>query len=151
MHAKLYISEYGAIICSANALYNGLLAKNRIEDGMLIKPGTKIFKDIEGIFERRYNDAIQIDGYALEAAPTCAFTPPNNLTLVEYLRKYPNLFNDVRFVISIEKVESSVSNAADAIFDQEYPEIVRREKFDYFSNWEMNEDLWPLHFFNSSR
>lgn len=53
LHAKVYISDQGAIVCSANASDNGIgfvEVAGLVEAGVLIEPGTKAFLQVEGWF-----------------------------------------------------------------------------------------------------
>ena len=154
MHAKVYLSDEGAVVCSANATQSAFSMQNRIEDGIWVKAGGATYEAIQKRFRKRYKAAVQVDQAALDAAPVYANRPnmPDGLTLVEILRRDPGAFHGVRFVCSVEYVDRAVRKAVGRRLLEEGEvddnanagHCGRRE---YFSNWDYDETEWPALFF----
>lgn len=160
MHSKLYLSEKGAIICSANASKGALSSKTRIEDGIWVGPNTEAYSDVENEFKKRYKRADQIDTRVLKSVPehvpgagTKPKLPPKP-TLAEILRCDPSAFKGIRFVCSDSIVDEDIRKAADKRFEQENDdtiELERKELRGYFSDWGRKKNDWPSLFFSIYR
>ena len=71
LHAKVYISDRGAIVCSANASDNGIGfvdVAGLVEAGMLVTPKSAAFGQVESWFKRVWRRAKAIDKPALDRA-----------------------------------------------------------------------------------
>jgi len=159
MHAKVYLSDKGAVVCSANATQSALSTQNRIEDGIWVKVGSATYKAIKKRFKERYKAAVQVDKAALNAAPVYARWPnlPDGLTLVEILRRDPGAFHGIRFVCSTEHVNRAVRDEANRRLDEKDREdnadanAGPRGRREHFSNWDHDETDWPALFISVHR
>ncbi len=160
MHAKVYLSEVGAVVCSANASTSALSCEVRIEDGVWVGPQTRTFKQIKKEFKKRYKQAVRVDAAALEAAPKHVNGAgeksrlPDGLTLVEALERDPDAFRGIRFVCTSTTVSKPVQDAANKELDREAAdELVAEDRSsrEFFSGWDMSEDDWPALFFSLHR
>lgn len=159
MHAKVYLSDEGAVVCSANATQSALSTRNRIEDGIWVKAGGATYEAIQKRFKERYKTAVQVDQAALDAAPVYTGRPnlPDGLSLVEILRRDPGAFHGIRFVCSTEHVDRAVRDAANRRLDEEDREedadvnAGPRGRREHFSNWDHDEAAWPALFFSVHR
>lgn len=159
MHAKIYLSDSGAVVCSANATYAALSGRHRIEDGIWVKAGGATHKKICKQFEERYAAAEQVNKAALDRAPVYAGRPnlAEGLTLVCALRRDPIAFQSIYFVCSTDVVDPEVRTAASRLLDAEdiqlNPEgdVSRPNSRDYFSNWGITPCDWPALFFSVHR
>lgn len=160
MHAKVYLSEAGAVVCSANASVSALSSATRIEDGVWIGPGTEVYLQVKNEFEARYKKAKPIDKIALEDAPERLTEAGHQaklaagFTLVAALRQDPDIFRGIRFVCSTYTVDKDIREAADERLDNETnvgvePEDKRSR--DHFSNWGEKVGDWPALFFSVHR
>lgn len=164
MHAKVYASDKGAVVCSANASHAALSSADRIEDGVWLPPGGKAYRDAEATFERRYRKAEPVDADALAKAPEHlgglsaaavgvneAVDLGNSPTLLQILRHDPETFKGIRFVFSNKEVDEAVKVGAKAIMDEMVPnyegaaedEETGSHKYHFFANWERKESDWP--------
>ena len=89
MHAKVYLSDEGAVVCSANATQAALSAQNRIEDGIWVKAGGRNVQGDPEAVQRsfRRTTAVRVGQAALDAAPVYAGRP--NLPDGPYPRRDP--------------------------------------------------------------
>jgi len=167
MHAKIYASDKGAVVCSANASRAALTFDNRVEDGVWLPPGGKAYRKAKATFETRYSRALRVDADALRRAPEhlgglgAAAVGANETvdlrnppTLLQLLRHDPEAFKGIRFVFSNEEVTKAVKDGAKAVMNEE----VARDggaaedggagplNYDYFANWDEEEADWPALF-----
>lgn len=166
MHAKIYASDMGAIVCSANTSHAALSSVNRVEDGVWLPPDDEAYHDAKKTFEKRYKKAVRVDACALARAPedlrgvgAAAVDLGNSPTLLQLLRHAPQAFKGIRFVFANEDVTKAVKAEAEAIMDEE----VARDggalehrgsgpiKCHYFSNWGRKESDWPALFISVYR
>ncbi|SFQ66237.1 phospholipase D family protein [Donghicola eburneus] len=164
MHAKIYASDKGAVVCSANASRSALSSADRIEDGVWLPRGSKAHHEAEATFETRYSNAVRVDADALARAPEylaglgAAAVGTNEAvdlgdppTLLQLLRHDPEAFKGIRFVFSNEDVTETVQAGAKTIMDEELTNNDGTAedagagplKYHCFSNWEMKESDWP--------
>ncbi|TRD21928.1 hypothetical protein [Palleronia caenipelagi] len=172
MHAKIYASDRGAVVCSANASRAALSSNNRIEDGIWLSPGGEAFREAEATFETRYSKAVSVDADAFARAPehlgglsaaaigqdqaVVLKKPP---TLLQLLRSDPEAFKGIRFVFSKEDVAKAVEEGAKAVMEEELDReggaaedgSAGRSGYDYFAYWDMKEADWPVLFINVHR
>ncbi|NDV00587.1 hypothetical protein [Pseudoroseicyclus tamaricis] len=172
MHAKVYASDKGAVVCSANASRAALSSGERIEDGVWLPPKSKSYRNAVSTFEKRYRRAVPVDAFALTGAPEhlsdlgaatvgqgSALTSEDLPALLQLLHHDPEAFRGVRFVFSDHDVSEPVRNNAKAAMAAEEQaergngiEIgARRSGYDYFANWEMGENEWPVLFISVYR
>ena len=167
MHAKIYLSKEGAVICSANASRAALSPSVRIEDGVWLPPGSKACRKAASTFEKRYDKAVPVDADALERAPEyltglssaavgqgLAHTFEGTPTLLQLLRHDPQAFRGIRFIFSNESVSRAVQEGAKAAMEAEEEAdgrasgggSARRPEYDYSSGWDKSEMDWPALF-----
>jgi hypothetical protein len=160
MHAKVYLSEGGAVVCSANASSRALSATNRIEDGLWIGPETDAYAQVAEQFEARYQDGTVVDQTALEVAPLSVFAPgdkqelPAGLTLDEALRRNPQAFHGIRFICTDTNVSKHIQDEANTLIDREQRAeggLADTTPREHFSGWETKEGDWPAIFFSVHR
>ncbi|WGW05297.1 phospholipase D-like domain-containing protein [Tropicibacter oceani] len=172
MHAKIYASDEGAVVCSANASHAALSSVDRIEDGVWLPPGGKAHCEAEATFETRYSNAVRVDADALARAPEHlgglgaaavganeAVDLGNSPTLLQLLRYDPEAFKGIRFVFSNEDVTEAVKAGAKAIMDEEVAKDGGAAegwgsgplKYHCFANWERKESDWPVLFISVYR
>lgn len=172
MHAKIYASDSGAVVCSANASCAALSSVDRVEDGVWLPPGSKPYRKAKETFEMRYSEAVRVDADALARAPerlgdlgnaavgtketVDLGNPP---TLLQLLRYNPEAFKGIRFVFSNSNVSKLVREGAKAVMDEE----VARDAgtvvgggdsppaYDYFADWDKEEADWPALFISVHR
>lgn len=164
MHAKIYASDNGAVVCSANASHAALSSEGRVEDGVWLPPEGQAYSTAQNTFETRYSKAEPVGADALANAPehlgasaaaavgsgqaVVLKDPP---TLLQLLRHDPEAFRGIRLVFSNEDVSEAVKEGAKAVMDEEVPndEDAAEDgragtlKYHCFSNWKKKESDWP--------
>ncbi|MCZ4365517.1 hypothetical protein [Sulfitobacter dubius] len=158
MHAKIYASDNGVVVCSANASRAALSSVDRIEDGVWLPPDDEAYRKAKKTFEKRYEKAVRVDADALAEAPehlaahgAAAIDLGNSPTLLQLLRHDPEAFKGIRFVFSNEDVTDAVKAAVKAVMEEEVARDGSAAKdggagplqYDYFSNWDKKETDWP--------
>lgn len=117
LHAKVYISDRGAIVGSANASRNGLGLDGfpvLMEAGVRLAPGSEAFHQAVSWFDTRWNASETVDAAALDLA-TKRFRPgraPGSRpvrsgSLLDLIAADPDRFSDVSIVLA----ESSSTQA----------------------------------------
>ncbi|NHN93612.1 phospholipase D-like domain-containing protein [Acetobacter sicerae] len=158
MHGKIYLSDKGAVVCSANASKAALSGSNRIEDGIYVTPGSDMYHDICQQFALRFKVAKQIDQPAVDHAPL--FGPagqlPSGLTLINALRQNASAFKGIYFVCSTEVVDKAIRDAADQKLAEEDKYVSEGNtsstaRHEHFSNWGILPAEWPALFFSVHR
>ncbi|HDZ82311.1 MAG TPA: hypothetical protein ENH56_13885 [Roseobacter sp.] len=167
MHAKVYASATGAVICSANASHAALSSGKRIEDGVWLPPGGKAYCKAASTFDERFGKAVPVDADALARAPEYLeasgativdrgqphrFAPPT--TILQLLRQEAKAFKGIWFVFSKENVSRAVQEGAKAAMDVEEQVNgnatrdgdARQPRYDYFADWDLKESVWPALF-----
>lgn len=132
MHAKIYASDEGAVVCSANASRAALSSVDRVEDGVWLPPGSKAYGKAEATFETRYRSALPVDADALARAPehlmglgaasvfqgqAVIFKGPP--TLLQLLHRDPEALKGIHFVFSNEDVTKAVKEGAKAAMEED--------------------------------
>lgn len=157
MHGKVYLSDAGAVVCSANATAKALSSGDRrIEDGVWLDSDSDAYKRVKSTLKSRFRNAHMIGQNELDAAPLNMpslggrTTPSDGLTIVDWLRRDPEIFRGIRFVCSGGSVRKEVREAADREMEKEYPESAERTAWrrGYFSNCGTEERDWPALFFS---
>ena len=159
MHAKVYLSDEGAVVSSANATRAALSGADRIEDGIWVKAGSATYQKIRKQFTARYEEAKRVDQAALDGVPVRLGGPglPPGLTLVEALRRNSDAFQGIYFVCSTESVDRGVRDAADRRLEEEAGEageaaaVMRPGQREHFANWDREPADWPALFFSVYR
>lgn len=153
MHGKVYLSDLGAVVGSANATHSALSSDKRIEDGVWLAPTGKAYAQLKSEISKRFKSASQVTQADVDAAP---LTMPgighkqdflDGQTLVEALKRDPNIFKGIRFVFSNVPVKPKIREIAEQETDAEC-EGNDSSKRDYFANWKCNEEAWPALFFS---
>lgn len=113
LHAKLYISIVGAVVCSANASANGVgaavgKAGRLIEMGVFCPPKSEAFTQANAAFADLFDPTCRVTEADIDRAPEQSreprpFARPDEyagLPLLQRLRRYPEAFEGVRVVIA---------------------------------------------------
>ncbi|KAF2991124.1 phospholipase D family protein [Methylocystis sp. MJC1] len=166
LHAKVYISDGGAVIASANMSSNGIGFAERGQAG-LIEAGTfhareePAWDEITSWFNRAFADAKLIDKDALGLAWR-RWSPPKGAgktkciartdSLLDMVRVNPELFEDIGFVfvrylsdkVEIERARRSLGKVHPA----KRKEINEWPSSNIFAGWSESEiRRWPSTFF----
>lgn len=156
-HAKVYISDRGAVVGSANASQNGIGFDGQpdlIEAGMFIEPRTDTFKRIEDWFEELWENSKRADESAINIASqkfnkSRSFKPrpvrPGSL--LDLIASEPENFSEVSIVItgeglSKERQDEILLEAANK-FSKIDPEVKNTPRGELFDGWE-EEDISRL-------
>lgn len=164
MHAKVYLSNLGAVVCSANASTGGLAKSERIEDGVWITADEAAYLDIKENFLARFEKSKKIDRKALNSTPIFASRGSGSIdakghcTLLKLLRTDPSAFKGIRFVFSNETVHKELKDNAWKQVEYvtnagEVPviSIPSRQRSDFFAGWKVSESEWPALFLSIHR
>lgn len=160
MHAKIYLSEIGGIVCSANASARALSSAKRIEDGVWVGPDSEAYAQLKKTFTKRYKESAAIDASTLASAPEYVNDgvkktgDPVGLTLTELVRHDPNVFCGMRFIFTSTTTPKKIRDAADdRLLEEDDDEISSegRPRRDYFSGWDVSERQWPALFISIHR
>ena len=164
LHAKVYISDAGAIVASANASSNGIAFTDEsrprhVEAGTFHSKDDSEWHKIVRWFDQIYKDAKKIDADALALArkrwspPKGDYTPPvRPNSLLDMVRNDPEQFDEMGFVFvrhpnspeSVERARQAVGNA----HSEEHEAINQWPPGDMFIGWdEENIRNWPGRFF----
>lgn len=109
LHAKIYISDQGAIVGSANASHNGVGLDRSpilIEGGVLLAPDNNAFGHVGSWFETQWKASKKVDTRALDLA-TKRFRPGRahgrrpvrTDSLLDLIAVDPDRFSDISIVI----------------------------------------------------
>lgn len=152
LHGKIYISESGAIVCSANATYSGLSREDRIEDGVFIPANSSVFDNIAKEFEQRYAVSRKVTQDKLDdAAVYLPYTEEKvgssqvATSFLNLILRNPSAFRGVGFTFSQRSVSKKVKDSAYSQY-QNHDEAVKSitsKSLEYFSNWDTAEADWP--------
>lgn len=168
LHAKVYCSDVGMIVGSANASNNGIgfmdEGPDLLETGVYLKPGRTAWQQASYWFKDDFWDnAQQIDNAALQfckarwharkRAGMYANPPQGRLpSFLKVLRDNPWLFGKVAFVFSTAPVpRKQLRNARFEADEQSIPEELIRGADVYGAFGTNNIDQWPLRFINLHR
>jgi len=168
LHAKVYWSDTGMIVGSANASNNGIgfmgEGAGLLETGVFLKPERATWQQALRWFEDDFlEQAAQIDNAALEVARNRWLSrqragkranPPqgHRPSFLQVLRDDPWLFGDVVFVFSTAPVPREQQRNARAEADEQgLPEEVIRGADVYGAFGTDDIDQWPLRFINLHR
>ncbi|MHC0612722.1 phospholipase D family protein [Komagataeibacter oboediens] len=152
LHGKIYISESGAIVCSANATYSGLSREDRIEDGVFIPANSSVFDNVAKEFEQRYADSRKVTQAKLDEAAVYLPYTEEKAGSSQVATSFPNLilrntsaFRGVGFTFSQRDVSKKVKDSAYSQYQSrdEAVESITSKSLDYFANWDTAEADWP--------
>ena len=164
LHAKVYLSDEGAVVCSANASQSALNNSKRIEDGVWFSSDDPSHEKIANEFASRWQEPKKIGKKELKKAPL--FIPKGSdspsesspKTLLELLKSNPAALHGIRFVFSNSENDRDVEDSA---FDMAKKQAVLNEDFDapnltkkgcsFFTKWERPEKKWPILFIHVHR
>ena len=164
LHAKLYLSEQGAVIGSANASRNALTRTDPepLEAGVFVSPGTAAYEEAGRHFKTLWAGAADVTLEALEAARAAwrmagrarALAHPKaiaggRLTLHENLLHRPEVFDGVDVVITKEDNPAEELEALSQAFEANTCETIDHSKYDNFLSWDVEH--WPQHFISIHR
>lgn len=152
LHAKVYISDFGVIITSANASGNGIgfdaSKTTHIEAGSFSKKDSQNWREAKKWFKQIWEKADKISAEDLEEAqelwakrPQFRNTPKGNWSVIEALRQCPEIFGNVHFALSNEDNDEDVVEEAKKSFKKAHNQ--QPEGYEYFQGWELLEDGWP--------
>lgn len=175
-HAKVYISDRGAVICSANASQNGIgfdQPAGLVEAGIFVQPDTEAYAEASAWFGRTWGSANVVDEDALEKAETAWNNRPRGRGTRLKLAISPNApsllgaviddqgsFEDIGFVFTVSEAKLGEREAAVDALERDdnaredrliSPEERRRlrnwNQDDLYTGWSKQDvGVWPLHF-----
>ena len=172
LHAKVYLSERGVVVGSANASENGLgTAANGglVEACVFHPPGSEVHRQAKLWFKRLWERSLPVDDDALDDAilswsrrpgPGRGVKKPNPASVLETLLSAPERFRGVGVVFCSGRTSLEVRDeAAQAVIDDddkrprtnldeaERARVQRWPQGDVFSDWSP-EDIkaWPGEF-----
>lgn len=155
MHAKIYMSDDGAVVCSANASTRAFADPNRIEDGILISPKSSAFHAVLKEFENRFEEADQVDEEALLCAPKRVnrhLGSVEGLSLIEAIKKSPSSFDGVGFAFTRDTVDDDVVKVVKKMMNEEEGgdegQGSENAQLSFYSDWKMPKENWPALFFS---
>lgn len=161
LHAKVYLSDVGVVIASANASENGVgfSAKNLglHEAGSFSKSDSLIWQRAHEWFEAQWNEARKVSRSNLDAAErrwakrqsfarssSSREKPNGKMSIVEALRDTPDIFGKMRFALTYENNDKKVVDTAEELLVSEHGETPRgKEKF---QGWGLEKSDWPSEF-----
>lgn len=123
LHSKIYVSDFGAIVSSANASLNGVGLTNRpagnFEVGVFLHPNTTGWLDAKKLFEQLWNSPV-IDAKELDRAPKLTSDPGKRISqegrrdrsLLKQLKSYPQQFSSVLFVAEHRPIKRKEASKA---------------------------------------
>ncbi|WP_406735894.1 hypothetical protein [Thioclava sp. GXIMD4215] len=165
MHGKVYISDRGVIVCSANATLAALRFDTRIEDGVWAAEGTPLHQDVQRKFSERFDMAEKVSREILKKTPKKVFgpeyekAPKDGLPLLQSVLRSPSAFNGVYFVFTGDEIDDEVIENGDAQYEEESDETrVEKKNRDYHYDFgkKVTEENWPkvfiaIHRFKNGR
>lgn len=174
LHAKVYISDRGAIVCSANASDNGIGfidVAGLVEAGVFIGPETAAFKRAAAWFNRMWRGARRLDQAALDRATEAWNRRPRGAhngrraipkgvpSLLASVAADPKRFRGIGFVFTNGRADEEERDEAHGALMQgnagRAKKLTRRELQrlkswnvgDLFTGWsEQDLDAWPRRF-----
>jgi len=162
-HAKVYLSEAGAVVGSANASSNGIgfggEAAGLVEAATFHAADSAIWRQVSDWFDRQYAAAAVVDEAALDLAkqlfrPGRRVDPPREGSLLELALSLPSLFAGIGFVFSSDLATPAQQAKARASAARKAPRSRAKELRDWpegkiYVEWESEVvDAWPGLFFS---
>jgi hypothetical protein len=172
LHAKVYLSDRGVVVGSANASENGLGAAANgglVEACVFHPPGDEVYQQAASWFKRRWERSFPVDDDALDDARASwsrrpgssrAMKKPNPDSVLDTLLSAPERFRGVGVVFGSGRTSLEVRDeAAQAVIDDDdkrprtnldETERARVQKWpqrDVFSDWSPEDiNAWPRQF-----
>ncbi len=164
LHAKVYISDRGLIVGSANVSDNGIGFEIEhearfVEAGVFHSPDTSVWREASDWFDELYGGAEPLSAEALESARASWRVGPRGEgralragSLLDLVRAKPQHFANVGFVFtgiaSTEEQRRAAREAAAEGLGEEGAAFASWPAGDLFCGWD-SEDLaqWPRSFF----
>ena len=165
LHAKVYISDRGLIVGSANASDNGIgfaieHEAGLVEAGVFHPPETSVWREASAWFDELYGEAEPMSVDALESArtswrvgPRGESRAPRTGSLLDLVRAKPQHFANVGFVFTgiastSEQREAARKAATDKLGEEAGAPSMSWPAGRAFCGWD-DEDLaqWPSFFF----
>ncbi|MBV1700606.1 MAG: phospholipase D family protein [Hyphomicrobiales bacterium] len=164
LHAKVYISDKGSVVTSANMSSNGIGFGDKearlVEAGIFYSPNEPGWQKVADWFEQIYERSKQIDQPALDLAKE-RWSPPKGAgkvpypvragSLLDLVYNEPELFEDIGFVfvrrpVSDEQAENARKEIISKLPDKKN-EINNWTKSNMFAGWtEFDVKRWPITF-----
>jgi len=165
LHSKVYMSDAGIVISSANASNNALRFEasksGHLEAGVFHRRDSKVFKQSKKWFSGIWKNAKRVDDSALENAETewnirkwarnIAHPVPTSVgktTLFQMISAHPEAFNGIKFLFSDALADRKTVAAGLKTVNGEEPspaEIDNQRK-GAFEGWEWSLEKWPERF-----
>jgi hypothetical protein len=165
LHAKVYLSDAGAVVGSANASRNALHGADPepLEAGVFVPPGAAAFGEADRYFEELWSNAVPVSDEALESARltwrlrshTRALVHPRAVpsgqrSFYDNLRDRPSVFDGFAIVVTTEEAEPEAARRAhDALNEGAAGVPPPPEGYDSFTGWK--RDDFPELFINLHR
>ena len=163
LHAKVYVSEAGAVVGSANATSNGLAFNGRaagLEEAACFIPRedgewNRIRSWAENLWARTDADTGEVDPAAIEEArktfrPTPSARKPKGNSLLDLVRTAPASFGNIGFVFVGDRATITPAMEADLREDAAkhgFPNL-EIDPAHLFESWsEADVENWPEFFF----
>lgn len=163
LHAKVYISSLGCIVCSANASESGIGKQPRnIEAGIFCDIGGEVELSARRWFDGQWNGAEKLDAPALDlckrnwcrAAASRAIKArerqEQRVSLPELLQYNPEVFGGIHFLLTNEPIAPDLLNRAIKMNRNEFPDN-NTGIYCYFGWEDGEEDEIPSRFVNIHR
>lgn len=166
LHAKVYISDQGVLIGSANASsggigFDGLPCGSLLEAGSFHHPGSPVWESVAKWFEGLYSEAKPVDGTALKRAQdtwmahtggkrtTISYRPESLLDLIQ---EAPERFGGIGFVfVKDSNKHTAVKDAkkkAIKLNNASVGKIADWKEGAMFTDWRPSDvNIWPRWFF----
>ncbi len=161
LHAKVYLSDLGVVIASANASENGVGFSAKgvglHEAGSFSKADSSVWQTAHKWFETQWAEAKKVSRSDLNdaerrwterqnAARNSSSKKKSNrkMSIVEALRDAPEIFGQMRFALTCEKNDEEVVTVAEELFAAEYGETPKGKN--KFEGWGLTKSQWPIEF-----
>jgi len=164
MHSKVYISDIGVVVSSANASKNALSfgtnGQGHLEAGVFHGENTEVFKKCKDWFSGIWKSAKPVTEADLKSAETewnsrkwarnIAHPAPDlrKTTLFQMVVKQPEAFNGIDFLFSNALADRETVQAGLEIMNGEEPSPieVNNAMKGAFDGWELSFENWPERF-----
>lgn len=161
LHTKIYLSERGVIVASANASDNGIgFSTNhpRLDEaGSFSKADSAFWKEAQEWFEDKWKDAKKVTRSDLDEAKRRWVQRENTerisnlgkkfngkMSVIEALREIPEIFGQMKFALSYSENDKGEVAEAKEKFEEEKGISLRGRK--EFEGWGLKKNEWPIEF-----
>lgn len=167
LHAKVYLSDAGAVVGSANASDRGIgfqADAKLVEAGIFVevdKDPQSLWSSIGRWFDHQWKGARQVDNKALQRAKelwnkrqaaairsgASAGGRTERISLLTLVRSNPHLFDEVGFVFASSRLSAAEKAKR---FERDAAELPTRgaKSLDQFTDWDKDFERWPSRFFS---